>query len=963
MERIKYVIMRKRIYIAILVLFAFRTNAQPKIDSTSIYFDKGKFDKALKFAKLHNDHNQLTEKGIILINNNDFKNAIDFLSSSYDLNKKSLDEIEKIALLNAIGNCYEQINDFSKAIEYYKKSVSINTINSDEYFRSLNNLVSLQCETEDFLIAEKQSKLLLNEAKKYKGESSKQYLLALNNLCLFYLSKGVYDLADKYCLEFIEVNKIIFGIDSLESLDALSLYVNLLLRQGELLEAEKKSLFILENYNRNFSDDYKSIAMGYSQLATIQQELFKYDLSKLNFLKALSIIKENYGELNSSYAVLASNLGVLFLDLKKYEEAELYLIKALEIKNNIDPNTDNSKLYSNLAGVYQKLNRCNEAEKYNLKSIENINNQFGETYRTKILSIALTYNCLKNTQKEYEYLLIFSNLLKNKIFEITSYMTNSEIDQYFQMYNHQRIYQLSFLYRNPINFNLINLSCFEEELLLKSFSIHNQQIISKSINNSNNQELKTKYELFINNKKNISIFNELPKEQRPLIYSDLTVETEKLDKELVQKSSEFSKGKNTLSIKLKQLKEKLKPNEVVIDFVDFLYYDSQMKPDNISYGAFIVKKDSKIPEFFTLFEQKQLDFLLSKDKIQDDKIKINKQYTDKSISDLFLKPLEKELQGITTIYLSPTGLGHQIDFAALPVSGNQTLGEKYNLHILSSPAELVDHKVSSLDKKINLDLILYGGIDYNKSNPKAGIDKEIVEHTNDIAELRTQSGISGFDYLNGTNNEVAQIQLKGTLNGFTTTIFKESEATEESIKALDGRTTPYVLHLATHGFFFPDPKQEISNDIFLEQGKSKIYKASDDPMMRSGLLLAGANNYWGKSTGNTTIEDGILTASEISNLDLSACQLVVLSACETGLGEINGSEGVFGLQRAFKMAGVKNIIMSLWKVPDAETAELFDIFYSECFAGKTIHEAFQSAQAKMKAKYSPYYWAGFVLLE
>jgi CHAT domain-containing protein len=268
-----------------------------------------------------------------------------------------------------------------------------------------------------------------------------------------------------------------------------------------------------------------------------------------------------------------------------------------------------------------------------------------------------------------------------------------------------------------------------------------------------------------------------------------------------------------------------------------------------------------------------------------------------------------------------------------------------------------------LDKKSNIELLLYGGIDYNKSNPKAEIDKEIVEHTNDIAALRTQSGISGFDYLNGTNNEVDQIHLKGSQNGFVTTIFKEDEATEESIKALDGRTTPYVLHLATHGFFFPDPKQEIPNDLFSEQGKSKIYKASDDPMIRSGLLLAGANNYWGKSTGNTTIEDGILTASEISNLDFSGCQLVVLSACETGLGEINGSEGVFGLQRAFKMAGVKNIIMSLWKVPDAQTAELFDVFYTECFAGKTIHQAFQSAQTKMKAKYSPYFWAGFVLLE
>ena len=151
--------------------------------------------------------------------------------------------------------------------------------------------------------------------------------------------------------------------------------------------------------------------------------------------------------------------------------------------------------------------------------------------------------------------------------------------------------------------------------------------------------------------------------------------------------------------------------------------------------------------------------------------------------------------------------------------------------------------------------------------------------------------------------------------------------------------------------------------MFGLEGKRKIYKRANDPMMRSGLLFAGANKFWGKPNDNQNKEDGILTASEISNLDLSACELVVLSACETGLGKVQGSEGVFGLQRAFKMAGVKNIIMSLWKVPDAQTAELFDIFYEECFKGKSIHKAFQTAQSTMKEKYSPYFWAGFVLLE
>ncbi|MHA8052662.1 CHAT domain-containing protein [Aquirufa sp. OSTEICH-129A] len=315
------------------------------------------------------------------------------------------------------------------------------------------------------------------------------------------------------------------------------------------------------------------------------------------------------------------------------------------------------------------------------------------------------------------------------------------------------------------------------------------------------------------------------------------------------------------------------------------------------------------------------------------------------------------------MYISPSGLSHQINFAALPIEGNLLLGEKYKVHIISSPAEIVDFKPAKLEQNTKLELLLYGGINYDKTNITSLTDTSKTQQMNELIDIQTRSGINSFGYLIGSQKEVTAIQSKGTKNGFKTSILDDRNATEESIKKLDGRTAPFLLHLATHGFFFPDPVKENDLDIFGLEGKSKIYKASDDPMMRSGLLFSGANKYWGKVNENIASEDGILTASEISNLDLSACQLVVLSACETGLGEIKGSEGVFGLQRAFKMAGVKNIIMSLWKVPDTQTAELFEIFYEECFAGKTIHEAFQSAQAKMRLKYTPYYWAGFVLLE
>ncbi|MFH2094835.1 MAG: CHAT domain-containing protein, partial [Bacteroidota bacterium] len=137
----------------------------------------------------------------------------------------------------------------------------------------------------------------------------------------------------------------------------------------------------------------------------------------------------------------------------------------------------------------------------------------------------------------------------------------------------------------------------------------------------------------------------------------------------------------------------------------------------------------------------------------------------------------------------------------------------------------------------------------------------------------------------------------------------------------------------------------------------------EESLMRSGLQFAGANNIWKGNPPEIGLEDGILTSQEVSKMDLSNTKLVVLSACETGLGEIKGSEGVYGLQRAFKIAGVEYIIMSLWQIPDEQTVELMDAFYTYWLKGDDINTAFSKAQLEMSEKYEPFFWAAFVLVK
>ena len=209
--------------------------------------------------------------------------------------------------------------------------------------------------------------------------------------------------------------------------------------------------------------------------------------------------------------------------------------------------------------------------------------------------------------------------------------------------------------------------------------------------------------------------------------------------------------------------------------------------------------------------------------------------------------------------------------------------------------------------------------------------------------------------LPGTGEEIDSISKIFSSYKKLVTSFTGVQASEKNLKLLNNQS-PSSIFIGTHGFFLPAPQSN-------RQFAGNVYARDANPLLRSGLILSGGNYAWSGKKPIDGIEDGVVTAYEISQLNLSNTKLVVLSACETGLGDVNATEGVFGLQRAFKLAGVNKLIVSLWKVPDKETAELMKIFYTQLLAGNSIEKAFATAKAKMRKKYSPYYWAAFVLVE
>jgi CHAT domain-containing protein len=288
------------------------------------------------------------------------------------------------------------------------------------------------------------------------------------------------------------------------------------------------------------------------------------------------------------------------------------------------------------------------------------------------------------------------------------------------------------------------------------------------------------------------------------------------------------------------------------------------------------------------------------------------------------------------------------------------LSDQYELHHLASTANISTIKAEYLTVSDNV--YAYGGIMYDADSTE--LINAAYAFRNPGRSLFFEANAGGrWDYLEGSEKEINLIEKFSVEKNYTVTAKKGTVANEESFKALNGEASPSLLHVATHGFFFPDPSTKEKKATKESTTGGSVFKFSENPLFRSGLLFAGANNAWvGKPL--PAIDDGILTAYEVSDLYLPNTKLIVLSACETGLGDIQGSEGVYGLQRAFKMAGVQNLIMSLWKVPDVETAEFMEIFYSNLFEKKSIDDAFNIAQTHMKNKYrtEPYKWAAWILV-
>jgi CHAT domain-containing protein len=400
---------------------------------------------------------------------------------------------------------------------------------------------------------------------------------------------------------------------------------------------------------------------------------------------------------------------------------------------------------------------------------------------------------------------------------------------------------------------------------------------------------------------------------------------------------------------------RLKKDEAAVEFISFLKDVRPQQPKITIYGALILKGGDTNAIFVPLCTANEpgrfFKHGLAGREAQSKMIKALYMYDakKKSAYQMLWKPLEPYLSGCRTIYFSPTGLMHQMAAHALPVGPAACLSQKYRLRQLSSLQNLLHKPLQQNTLPGPAGISLWGNITYDKKLPPDVISEK-------------KAGTSPFDVLKQTREEITAINRYCAAKGINSSIYQETAATEELFKK-DMNGFSGAVHISTHGFFHQNPG-DTKNGLYSISPPGNIFQEQANPLFRCGLVLAGANHVWLGNSPLKNEEDGILTGYEISQLDMHKASLVTLSACETALGEIHKYEGVYGLQRAFFVAGADKIIMSLWQVEDRATAALMKALYKYWIGGMPVHKALDAARKDIRKKNpNPYYWAGFVLVE
>ena len=820
-------------------------------------------------------------------------------------------------VLRNLGECYSCLGKYSIAIEFGEQALGIYKQNFGEdhlyYVGQLNNLSTYHSYLGNYKTAIEFAELALNIYRQKLGDNHPDYITVISNLAGYYFSLGDYHVAVEFGQNSSEIYKQKLGEHHphyARSLNNLSLYFSQL---GDYYKAIELSEQALDIYQHSLGDHHPDFALPLSNLAFYYSELGDHHKAIEFGIQSLDIYQQQLGDKHFHYARTLNNLATCYSDLDDYDTAIEYSEKVLDVFGEIfGQNHPNYVLtLENLGSYYFLLNDFMQSAKYKSEAF---------------------YKNNKHIQTQFNWLI------------------EKQRQLYWNTQSSLFLFIPYFAYQSN-NSSFIDLS-YDGALLSKALMLNSSIELNNLLMESGDEEVIEKAEGLRTIQYTLNRLYEKPISERFLDTDSLEIVAQNLERDLLKLSKEYGDYTKFMSITWQDVQKGLSENDVAIEFVEF----PVLKSDSTMYAALVLRKDWEGPQMIPLFEKREIEQYMTQSS--------DKQYSGfvgKQLYKLMWKPLEEVVQKGDAVHFSAAGIYHQLALEYLPSEDGTPLCDIYNFRRLSSTRQLAIKEKNTTFESATL----YGGIQYDVNPTDMLVESKKYQEKETLYSYRGMAlnSLRGGSWvpLDNTVKEVVFIANELATNQIETALFTGVNANEESIKALSGKKTN-ILHLATHGFFLPIEETRKVN--YYQMIGTNDHPTPDMSMRRSGLIMAGGNRAWIGDTIPQGIDDGVLTAQEISVLDFREMDLVVLSACETGLGDIDTSEGVFGLQRAFKKAGAKTLIMSLWKVNDEVTKSLMNKFYKSLLSGKTKHDAFLEAQQFIRFRHpEPQNWAAFIMLD
>ncbi|HAK89120.1 MAG TPA: hypothetical protein DCP24_08695, partial [Nitrospiraceae bacterium] len=736
----------------------------------------------------------------------------------------------------------------------------------------------------------------------------------------------------------LEIREKIRGSEHPDTAIVLRVLAELYRVTGRYAEAEplfKRSLAIVE---RALGKDHFSVAASLNKLAVLYESTGRYADAELLHKRALEIMEKALGREHLATAIIIDTLAEIYRVTGRHAEAEPLYKRALEIREKAygKKHPAVALILKNLAFLYAATERHPESQNLFKRGIS-----------------------IDDLMRENVFLLFNE---KQKI----SYMNQKEGSIHAFMSHTVKYMQSS---------SQSIADTFNAWLKWKGAVAEAQGRYMDAAMQSGDPEIKKKFEALNNIRREIAKM-QLSKPDKGSFedyrnrIAELQKQKETLEAELSRLSKDFALEKTIGKADVKNISEILPKDSVYIDFARIKFYDFKTnKFDKPKYLAFVLipqkEPEVKLIEISDAEDTEKhiKTYIQEMNRIKTigktpDKAALDK--AARAVYDLAIKPLEKYIKGRKQVFISPDGNLNLIPFEALVTPLNKYLMEEYTISYISAGRDIIRFTDTNIAKG---DALIIADPDY---------DMGLMERDKMTKEMKVAKTIRGglskdvlnisFDRLPDTKQEADAIEKVLThKKKIKVKNYQNTKAIEEVIFSAE---TPKILHLATHGYFLNDEELKGSSEtrgITIKLKEDFLAKDEavniENPMLRSGIVFSGVN-----ASLKAGRDEGMMSAEKILGLNLKGTDLVVLSACETGVGDVKNGEGVFGLKRAFILSGAKTLVMSLWSVPSAETTELMTDFYTLMSTGKSKADALRQAKLNMmKKKSNPFYWGAFVM--